>query len=370
MKIWWITLGLTFILCIYARIYAKKVQRNNGEIMEYKPNKMFSFLACSILILVSGLRINIGDTQTYIQHFEKLSSNFRDTLILINSDTQDIGFTIFSAFIKDYISENSQVYILIISTITIALIFITLYKYCGMLELGVFIFITAGNYLVSMNGVRQYLVSAILFYAFPLIYKKNWKVYFTIVLILSTIHGSAIIFIPLYFIVDSDAWGRVSVYMIITGILAYIFYPITAKVFAGLLQETQYGIYSAGILSGNAGSSNIIRTLVYIVPIVFSYIKRKEIKENERYFNIVLNFSILNSIFMLLSSGSSWIFARYCMYFSLYMIILLCWCIKYISYNKERRLVYYLCIALFGIYYFYEMHISLNQIYMSNFIHF
>lgn len=367
MRIWWITLGVTFIFCTFARIYSKMVVGLDGCIT-YKPNVFFSTLACIVLILVSGLRINIGDTKTYMNHFQDMPSDFIETVKSLNEDTVDGGFKILSAFIKNYITENPQIYILILAAITISLIFITLYKYCGVLELGIFIFITAGNYLVSMNGVRQYLVSAIMFFIFPLIYKKKWWIYLPIVGIVSSIHQSAIIFIPLYFIVNTEAWGKTSKMMLAMGILAYIFYPITAKITSIVLSDTYYSMYGEGILTGSAGGSNIIRSLVYTVPIVLSYIKREEIRKQEKYFDIMVNFSILNLVFMLLSNKSSWIFARYCIYFSLYMIILLCWCIKYILNKKQYRLIYYTCSMLFAAYYFYEMHISLNQIYISNII--
>ncbi len=57
--------------------------------------------------------------------------------------------------------------------ITIGLIFITYYKNTDMIEMAVFLFITSGCYLVTMNGVRQYLASAILFFCFPMIHKNS-----------------------------------------------------------------------------------------------------------------------------------------------------------------------------------------------------
>lgn len=362
MSIWWITLINTFIISIFARVYNEHNLNNN------KPNKIFSLFAVLILIFVSGLRWNVGDTQTYIHHFEVMSSKFSDTLNTISYEGADNGFKILSGFIKAFITQDPQVYILILSAITIILIFIVLYKYCDMLEVGVFIFITLGNYLVSMNAVRQSLVAAILFSVFTLIYNRKWYIYIPIVLISATMHNSATIFILLYFIVNTEAWGKISKTLLFGGILSYLLYPITGRVIVGLLESTQYSVYGEGIITGSAGSSNIIRTLVYAVPVIFAYIKRDELKERYKYYNIFVNFSILNLNFMLLSNAASWIFARYCIYFSLYSIVLLCWCIKSLKHKKERRVVYYWCIVLFSIYYFYEMHISLNMIYESNFI--
>ncbi|MCC5431458.1 EpsG family protein, partial [Clostridium perfringens] len=347
MEIWWITLYTTFFCCLFARIrWIKYINKYSNDYIQ-KSNRFLVCISVLILILVSGLRINVGDTQIYMNKFEEIPSNFSEAIRSSAYISQDKGFYIFSSIIKTFISENVQIYILILAAVTIILIYITLYKYTDNLEMAIFIFIAAGNYLVSMNAVRQYLVSAIIFYCFPLIYKKRWYIYIPIVFLASTLHGSAIIFIPLYFIINAKAWGKISKILLFGGILAYIAYPITGSFLAKLLENTNYSVYGDGLISGVAGASSIIRTLVYAVPIVLAYVKRREIEHEHKYFNIVLNFSIINLIFMLLSNAASWIFARYCIYFSLYMIILLCWCINSFKNIKEKRIIYYLCIVLY-----------------------
>ena len=96
-----------------------------------------------------------------------------------------------------------------------------------------------------------------------------------------------------------------------------------------------------------------------------------EIKKNEKMlakpeYNLVVNMSCLNLVFILLAT-KYWIYARLNMYFSLYSIILLCWCVKYV-YRRYSQLLYAGSIVAYGIYYWYEMYISLGQVYMSNYI--
>ena len=59
-----------------------------------------------------------------------------------------------------------------------------------------------------MNGMRQCLAAAILFIFNDLIVKGKFKLYLGVVLIVSTIHASALIMIPVYFIVRQDAWSK------------------------------------------------------------------------------------------------------------------------------------------------------------------
>lgn len=371
MRVWWLTLVITFLLSTFARAYSKKDKIK--DIDQYKPDKMLSILACGILIVVSGLRItegagSVGDTSTYSKVFNALPNNIVEYLSN-NKLENDWGFSLLQVIMKMFITQDVQVYFLICSFITITLIFVVLYKYCGMLEIGVFTFIAAGNYCVSMNGVRQYLVSAILFFSFPLICKKNWKLYFLIVLFASTMHNSALVFIPLYFIINKPAWGIVTKLILWGGVGAYLTYPITGRVILFLLGSNGYGsTYYEKLSSASiGGGANITRVLLYAIPVGLAYLTRNKIRTKEKYYNIVVNFSALNLIFMLMAN-TYWIYARYCIYFSLYMIILFCWCLKYSFNNKSKKIVYWYYIFLFCIYYWYEISVSLGQLYVSNYI--
>lgn len=368
MAVWWITIFSTYILCYLARYYSTIINVDGRDI--YKPNKVLTGIAIFIMVMVSGLRSGIGDTGTYRSLFNAIPLGFKEyTWELITNDSTDKGFYILLTFIKNYISTDSQVFIFIFAVITITLIIATLYKYCGVLELAVFIFITAGNYVTTMNGIRQYTASAVLFLCFPLIYEKKWKSYFLIVLLAGTIHGSALFFIPLYFFVNKKPWGRFTMNLILLSSVAYIAYPVTVSIFSIFLENTQYSNYTDSILSDGTGS-NVIRTLVAAIPIIMAYIGKDEIEKYEKYFGIVLHGSIFNLTFMLLSNAASWIFARYCMYFSLYSILLTCWAIKYGFKEPTRKIVYFCALFLYGLYFYYEMHISLGQTYASNYLPF
>ncbi len=179
MTVWWITLFSTYFLCLFARVNGK-YKYVKGERV-FRANAVFAGMACAVLIFVSGFRENIGDTGTYRQIFNKLPANLF-SFLKHPTIKEDTGFYAIAAVIKQYISKDSQIILLCMAIITIGLIFITYYKNTDMIEMAVFLFITSGCYLVTMNGVRQYLASAILFFCFPMIHKKQWKFYIPIVL--------------------------------------------------------------------------------------------------------------------------------------------------------------------------------------------
>ena len=83
------------------------------------------------------------------------------------------------------------------------------------------------------------------------------------------------------------------------------------------------------------------------------------LKGKEKYYNIMVNFSVINVIAILLATRY-WIYARFNMYFSLYMILLLIWCIKYLFDERNEKIIYLMCMGFYALYYYYEMHISLG----------
>ena len=361
MTVWWITLASSYLLCLIAGMNAESVYSNGYYTRKY--NKLFSTLSMTILILVAGLRNGIGDTVIYVEGFKKdAPSTIAGSIKLLFSGKKDVGFYFYQAIVKTIINDPNA-FLFVTSLITILLIFITYYKYSQLLELAVFLFITTGCYLVTMNGIRQYLASAILFFCFPLIHEKKWYIYLPVVLICSTIHKSALLFLILYFIADQPAWGNTTKWILFIGIVLFITYPISGPLLADLLGETQYGEYKDALVSTGSGA-NMIRVMVMAVPVVLSYLGRDFLKGKERYYNIIVNFSVVNLVFILLAT-KFWIYARFNMYFSVYMIILITWCVLYMFDQRNTKIVYLCCMGLYFIYYWYETVISLNQPYIG-----
>ncbi len=90
---------------------------------------------------------------------------------------KDMGFNIFQMVLKKY-TDNPQVMVFTTALITNVLIVATLYKYSRLIELSLYVYITSGMYLTSMNGIRQYLAAAIIFAATKYIFEgKMEKIY-------------------------------------------------------------------------------------------------------------------------------------------------------------------------------------------------
>lgn len=362
MKVYWCTIIIMYILCYLARESGSARWDQRSHSWSYRPNGTIAFLAGAILICVAGLRKGFADTVSYMAGFNNITGTWSENVNeLLANDSKDAGFYFFTRFFHFFISDNAQVYIFVLSLITLGLIFYVLYKYSDLFEMAIFLFITSGCFVVTMNGVRQYLASAIMFFAFPLIEKRKWYIYIPLVLIVSTIHTTALIFIPLYFIVGEKAWGRITWLILGVGAFLYVSYPVTGPMLASVLNESQYSEYSGVIASTGAGA-NIIRVAVMAVPVVLSYWGRRLPLRKKKYYNTMLNMSVVNLVMILLATRY-WIYARFNVYFMVYMIILLCWLIKDMFDESTTKLVQLGCIVCYLIYFYYETVISYGWTY-------
>ena len=340
MTVFYTTLLSTFILGVFSRL-TEKDNKNVGA--------LFAFFAVIIFVLVSGLRKNIGDTEAYIHSYEQLA-NFAG----LAEDGKDKGFTIFSLFLYN-INSDPQFMIFVTSLITQVCILFGLCKYRSYFELEVYMYITCGIFLVTMNGIRQALVGAILFLCTRLIIEGKFIPYAIISLILSSMHSSAIIMIPVYFVARQKAWSKNTFIIIVLSIVGFLFfYDIMPHVF-DMMGDSSYTEYESLMMEEGQGSS-LMRAIVNAVPVILAFIGRDKLKENWPESNIFINMSLINLIFVTFALYN-WIFARFQLYFQFYNIVLLPYIIKEcFDDRKQRNLVYYLFIlAYFGFFYYEQV---------------
>lgn len=316
-------------------------------------------LAALVFIIISGLRCGIGDTGMYMHSYRLMvqdpsSADF----------SRDAGFTALS-FILSQISSNPQTLIFVVALITNGLNIAMFYKYKSYLELQLYLYMASGYFTVTMNGIRQCLAAALVFVCNKFIVNGDFKKYLIFVLLISLFHGSALIMIPIYFIVRQKAWSKNVVKLIFLACIGVIFYDSFSEVLFKALQNTQYGHYS----EFQEGGSSIIRTIVNAVPVILAYIKRDELKEKWPESNIFVNMSLINVIFVAFGM-MNWIFNRFSLYFQLYNFILLPFIIKNCFKGKERRLIYIGFLICYFIFFYKEQVIQLGMNYNSDYLNF
>lgn len=334
MVIFYIGLIISYLILFFDRIY-----RNNDK----KISLIAIFSVIFILSIISGTRTKFVDTEAYIHLYKTIES------VDIFNESYEFGFIIIFK-ILNYISENPQFMIFMTSFITNFLILITLRRYSSgcYSELIIYMYIAGGTFISSMNGMRQYLAAAILFYFTYLIEKRSTYKYILICILCSTIHISALIMIPVYFLVNIEAFSKKTLLLIVVSLIFLTFFdPIINFLFS--LIGGKFGAYK----NFNEGGANIIRVLVHSVPLILAFIYRKTFNKEKFNVNLFVNMSLLSTLIMLVSLYN-WIFARFSIYLKFYNLILLPYIIKSLVYKRERKIIYYLFVVFYFIFFYYE----------------
>ncbi len=352
--LWW-NLAIVFGFSIFARYFSRPVIANDILMHSIvKPNKLLVVGVTISLVIISGLRVNIGDTFFYMHSYE-ISHFTWDSIV----EDKDYGFSILQKTLKNF-SSDPQVLIFTTALITNVLIVFVLAKYSRLFELSTFVYITGGLFLTSMNGIRQVLAAAVVFTATKYLINGNWILYFLIVFIASTFHQSALVLIPIYFLVRYRAWSNATYILLFFSICIVIGFDQFSTVLFTAIKDTQYGGYS----NFNEGGANILRVAVDAVPLIIAYMGREKLREIFPSSDYIVNMALIGFVFMIIST-QNWIFARFSIYFTLYQLILISWIIKIFK-EKQQRVVYILLIVCYFLYYYYESVISLNIQYKSN----
>lgn len=370
MVTWWVIILSTLLLGKYINTRGTYYCVNNVTLQ--RGSKTAYWLAVGILIFFAGLRstagegvMSIGDTRIYNALFNTVAKENIFAFFKSTDFEGDWGFYALISLFRGVFHANNQTLFFICSLITMICLF---YRYDKLdltdKETLFFLFITFGMYNSTMNGIRQWLAGAILFLIFPLIKERRWKLYFSIVILTSLIHSSALIFLPLYFIADCRAWGKATKGIIVGAIFLLISYPVTGKYISLLLADSNNFSQYTDVVLSKGGSANIIRIAVYILPLLFAYYYREKM-EYEPYYNIIINFSVLSVTFMVLAS-TNWIYARFCIYLDPFLLIVYSWVLKYCFKESSKELARILFYGVFLVYYWYQMYIGFGgQIYTS-----
>ena len=343
----WGILLITLLLTLLAeQIKTKKYRGNFVE--KNKIIDPFYSVAIIIAVIYSGLRSSIGDTGYYMYSYKYLSSNFLDIF-----SQKDWGFTLYQSIIK-IIYPHPQALLIITSLITISLIFLALRKESPDITFSVFLFFVGGTYVASMNGIRQYLVGAVLFYASSLIFQEKKIKYFFVVLVAATLHNSALIMLPIYFIVRQKAWTIRTIILLFALTAGFLGFDTFFSILSPLLESTQYSHYINNILMESDQGANMFRALVAFIPVLLSFMYRKKLKLKMNYYNIYVNFSLLN--FIVISFASyNWIFARLSIYFDLYNLVLVPAIFYYCFDKKTKIILQYVAICFYLVYFYYDL---------------
>ena len=307
------------------------------------------------IIFWAGIRSDIADTNTYINMYNALPNKLSSISEFWISDNKAPGFNTLAVIFKCIVSDNYHFWLMFIAMVSGFSVMYTVWKHSDNFFYSAFLFIVTINFTWLLNGIRQFLVVSILFALSDwIIERKTWR-YIIAVLILSTIHFTALIMIPIYFIATEKPFGLRIILFIIALLLAIVFLEPFINMLELFLEETLYGGFSEQF--ANDDGVNPIRVLVAVIPSVIAFMSRKKINHiNDRLLDLCINMSLISAGLYLLGVFTSGIlFGRFPIYCELYNILLLPTLFKKCFTKSNAIIMYALCAVGFLLYYFLQM---------------
>ena len=314
------------------------------------------------LIYLAGTRVNylpnFGDTSTYLIGFNESPTSVGAVINGITDDSKDIGFSIITAILKRFVGEREVISFTLIAAVCVICVMYTYKRYSCNFIVSAFLFIASADYLQwTYNGIRQFIPVAILFACVGLIINKKYISLIVLILILSTIHATALLMLPIIFIVQGKPFNKRTILFIVIMLVAIAFIDRFTDIIANIMENTQYSGEVDQFL--NTEGTSVQRVLVYSVPAFFAVLFKKRIEEIDNpLINIATNMSIVTCGLLILSAFSSGLFlGRLSIYTSLYNYILLPWEIENIFTKRSVKLIYCMLLTCYLLYYYYQVEI-------------
>lgn len=300
------------------------------------------------------------DTGAYMMAFDAMPNTLGEISSYMDSVDKDRGFYLLSAIIKIIVGNHVEIYFFVLAAIQLIPIALVFRKYSINFIMALFLFVATTDYLSWMhNGVRQFTAVALIFAATELMLRKKYISLIVIILVASTIHGSALLMIPIIFIVQGKPWNKKTILAILVFAFTIIFVDGFTELLDNMLADTQYTNVVSDWQAGDDDGTNPIRVLVYSIPTILSLIGFRYIKEEKNpTINLACNMGILSTMLYCLSAVTSGIFmGRLPIYCSMYATgILLPWELDNIFTKESSRIIKWIMVVSFIGFYYYQVH--------------
>ncbi len=325
---WWLLLWpLLFGLACHL-LNTKRIEEVDGRLqVRWWP---ISAVIMSVpFVIWAGWREWFVDTEQYRRTFLAMPSTFQEIIPYLRGVEKGHGFRLIELLFKCFFGDADKGFFLFIAAIQIACLVYIYRKYSTNFWFSFFLFIASTDYLSWVfNGMRQFTAASIIFLCVPLIAKRRYIPAVIIVLLMATVHISALVFLPFVFVVN----GRFRNYRTLIFVLVMVVAIVFEENVTGFLIDAMEGTaYSGDIifLKSNNGT-NILRVLFYSVPAIMSFCFRSFLdEERDPLINVCANLSIVTAAFYVFSFFTSGILmGSIPIYFSLSNYILIPWLIR------------------------------------------
>lgn len=308
-----------------------------------KRKEILYVLAWIILLLVAGLRYRVG---TDYVHY---AVNYRYYQIRDISLLNQPALTVV-AWVSSLIYDDYATWFFIMAVLTVVPVAYVVRKESIAPGLSTVFFVLLCCWHVSFNLVKQAAATAVIFMGFQFLRdRKFWK--WCVICALATLfHVSAILMIPLYFLMTPRITWRHTLLLIAAGVVISLVYEALFSVMEflrGSASETLDSTYGSEQL-------NILRVLVHCAPPALVTVLMKWHDKEDRQFATLYNISVFNAVLNVATANSAYL-NRFAVYTSIFNVLFVPYLLK--PFKKESRTwLWALILALYGVFWAYDLY--------------
>ncbi len=313
-----------FVICLVTAFFSDRFSRKNERLTGYIYKEKFIWIIAVVVMAVfAGLRTNYNDTITYLEMYEYLTNSDFDFSDVEWTFGDNFGFNVAGIVLKS-LGFSSNGYLMVFAIVTYSIYIWFIHKYSTDFLMSMFLFFCL-VFTFPLAAIKQCVAVAFCLIAVDKAINKKWFWFVFWILIAETFHAYSIMYliVPFMFFIP---WQDKRTVM---WIVLFFFAGILLRPMLGTLLETTESLgkdYTVEEFSGEG--VNPFRLLVTLVPLVLSFILRKQINdpyyEYDRQDNVCLNLSFLNGEIMFIALfGTANYFARLANYFYIFPVVAL-----------------------------------------------
>ena len=334
---------LFLILIVVTYIFIERILNLKNK------EKIFLNVAFLEMLVFLGIRdVTIGtDLKNYIPYFEMIKQADWNNFFILPFEK---GYFILNKILGAIGGENF--FLFVIAFISLYGVYFSIKRYSQNYFCSIFIFITFQFYIFLFSGLRQSIAFSIIWISIKYIKERKIIKFLLLVLLASTFHKTAIIFIPVYWIANKNITVRYFSLFLITLISIFIMKGTLVT----LITRYMYKEYE--VSSSTGGYTLLI--ILFIILLFFILIRNQKIekyKENNIWFNMLMIAILIQSL-----ASTQGNIARLTMYYSYSIIFLIPNILETLEDKKQKMLIEIVIYILLFV--FFLVNTQIDTLYM------
>lgn len=315
-----------------------------------RQEKLFYSFMLIAMVLFCGLRTSYNDTYTYRLSYEQVKESGKTLAEIDWRLGSNPGYNVVQVLFAQ-LGVSTQSYLMFYAVITVSIYLWFVRKYTCNLWLSIFFLFTTGAYGFTLAAIKQSVAIAFCAVATDRALQKKWISFVFWVLLASTFHAYSLMYLVLPFLMFTPWSLQTFLMLAVFAVAGFGMDRLLGSVLS--ITDMMGEEYNAATFTGEG--VNIFRVLVCNVPLVLSYLTRKQIGTvNDRSWNLFVNLAMLNGEIMFVGLfGTANYFARLANYFLIFQVLALPWLFTLFD-ERGRRQLTGLSMVFYWIYYAYE----------------